>query len=153
MRYLHCMPDGRMLVATVSGLIMFEPSDSPELTTFTMITKIPGDRYSLGNNDVIHMFTDSKGCTWLSTFGGGLNRLYFEGDLPRFEIISTDDGLASNIVHSATEDHDGVICLQLNPVSLLMTLSRHLCVISLNMMESVLHHSVRRHALRLMTAV
>ena len=110
-RYLHCMPDGRMLVATVSGLIMFEPSDSPELTTFTMITKIPGDRHSLGNNDVIHMFTDSKGCTWLSTFGGGLNRLYFEGDLPRFEIISTDDGLASNIVHSATEDHDGVIWL------------------------------------------
>ena len=33
-RYLHCMDDGRMLVATVGGLIMFEPSDTPELTVF-----------------------------------------------------------------------------------------------------------------------
>ena len=29
-RYLHCMPDGKMLVATVGGLIMFEPSGTPE---------------------------------------------------------------------------------------------------------------------------
>ncbi len=108
-RYLHCMPDGRMLAATVSGLIMFEPSDSPELTVFNLITKQPGDKTSLGNNDVMHIFTDRKGRTWLSTFGGGLNRLYFEDGYPRFEVISTDDGLASNIVLSAVDDNDGTI--------------------------------------------
>lgn len=108
-RYLHCMPDGRMLVATVSGLILFEPSDRPELTVFNLITKEPGVSTSLGNNDVIHIFADSKGNTWLSTFGGGLNRLYFENGQPCFDIISTEDGLSSNIVLSAIEDSKGTI--------------------------------------------
>lgn len=108
-RYLHCMPDGRMLVATVSGLIIFEPSDNPELTVFNLITKEPGVRNSLGNNDVIHIFTDRTGNTWLSTFGGGLNRLYLENGQPRFDIISTQNGLSSNIVHSAVADREGKI--------------------------------------------
>ncbi len=108
-RYLHCMPDGQMLVATVGGLIIFTPNDNPELTEFKLIQKIPGDRNSLGNNDIIHIFTDSKDNTWLCTFGGGLNRLYFENGEPRFEIVSTEEGLASNIVHSAVEDSNGVI--------------------------------------------
>ena len=106
-RYLHCMPDGKMLVATVGGLIMFEPSDTPELTAFNRITKIPGDMNSLGNNDVIYMFTDRQGETWLCTFGGGLNRIYFEDGEPRFEIISTSQGLASNIIQSAVDDRYG----------------------------------------------
>lgn len=108
-RYLHCMPDGRMLAATVSGLIMFEPSDSPELTVFNLITKEPGVRNSLGNNDVIHIFTDRADNVWLSTFGGGLNRLYFDNGKPCFDILSTDDGLVSNIVQSAIEDPEGRI--------------------------------------------
>ena len=108
-RFLHCMPDGKMLVATVGGLIMFDPSDTPELTIFNRIMKIPGDMNSLGNNDVIHMFTDRLGETWLCTFGGGLNRIYFNEGVPRFQIISTKDGLSSNIVHSAIDDLDGNI--------------------------------------------
>ena len=108
-RYLHCMPDGRMLVATVGGLLLFEPSDTPEVTIFNKVTKIPGDINSLGNNDVIHIFTDRQGDTWLSTFGGGLNRIYFENGTPRFQILSTVDGLANNIVHSATDDGNGDI--------------------------------------------
>lgn len=108
-RYLHCMPDGQMLVATVGGLIIFTPNDNPELTEFRLVQKVPGDRNSLGNNDIIHIFTDSKDNTWLCTFGGGLNRLYFENGEPRFEIVSTEEGLASNIVHSAVEDSNGVI--------------------------------------------
>lgn len=108
-RYLHCMPDGKMLVATIGGLIVFEPSDNPELTAFNLITKIPGDIRSLGNNDIIHIFTDSSGNTWLSTFGGGLNRLYYEDGNPYFEVISTEDGLATNIVFSAIEDDYGRI--------------------------------------------
>lgn len=106
-RYLHNMPDGRMLVATIGGIIIFEPSETPELTIFNHITKTPGDAASLGNNDVIHIYTDRRGNTWLCTFGGGLNRLYFENGYPRFEVICDDDGLASNIVHSVMDDADG----------------------------------------------
>lgn len=108
-RYLHCMPDGRMLVATVGGLIIFEPSVNPELTVFTLVQKIPGDMASLGNNDIIHIFSDRDGNTWLSTFGGGLNRLYFDNGVPRFEIVGTERGLSSNIVYSAIDDSEGRI--------------------------------------------
>ncbi|MBQ8421774.1 MAG: response regulator [Bacteroidales bacterium] len=108
-RYLHCMPDGRMLVATVGGLIWFEPSDNPELTVFNPVTKIPGDIRSLGNNDVMHIFTDRQGQTWLCTFGGGLNRLSFENGIPRFDVVSTEDGLSSNIVLSAVDDASGAV--------------------------------------------
>lgn len=108
-RYIHRMPDGRMMVATVGGLIIFEPSDVPELTVFNLVRKVSGDIRSLGNNDVLHMFTDSKDNVWLCTFGGGLNRLYFENGQPRFDIISTDDGLSSNIINSAAEAPDGTI--------------------------------------------
>ena len=106
-RYLHSMPDGRMLVATIGGIIMFEPSETPELTIFNHVTKTPGDAGSLGNNDVIHVYTDRRGNTWLCTFGGGLNRLYFEGGVPRFEVVCDEDGLASNIVHSVIDDAEG----------------------------------------------
>lgn len=108
-RYLHCMQDGKMLVATVGGLIWFEPSDTPEITVFNLVRKVKGDIHSLGNNDVMHIFTARDGETWLSTFGGGLNRLYFENGVPRFDVISTADGLVSNIVHSAADDADGNI--------------------------------------------
>lgn len=108
-RYLHCMPDGKMLVASVGGLIWFEPSDTPELTVFNLVRKIPGDIRSLGNNDVMHIFTDAQSRTWLCTFGGGLNRLYFENGVPRFEVISSADGLSSNIILSGVDDLDGNI--------------------------------------------
>lgn len=108
-RYLHCMPDGKMLVATVGGLIWFETSDTPELTVFHVINKIPGDIHSLGNNDVIYIFTDRQGGTWLCTFGGGLNRLYFEDNIPRFDVYSTKNGFSSNIIQSATDDSEGMI--------------------------------------------
>lgn len=110
-RYLHCMPDGHMLVATVGGLIIFKPSENPELTIFNPIRKVPGDPRSLGNNDVIHIFTDSQDRTWLCTFGGGLNRLYFENGKPCFDVISTENGLVSNIVQAAVEDNYGKIWL------------------------------------------
>lgn len=108
-RYLHCMPDGKMLVATVGGLIWFEPSEIPELTVFNLVRKIPGDIHSLGNNDVIYMFTSSCCDTWLCTFGGGLNRIRFVNGTPVFDVISTENGLKSNIIQSAIEDGAGKI--------------------------------------------
>ena len=110
-RYVWCMPDGRMLVATIAGLIWFYPDATPELTKFHFVQKIPGDIHSLGNNDIIYIFDDSAGDTWLCTFGGGINRIHFEGDVPRYDIVSTADGLSSNIVLSAVADSTGDIWL------------------------------------------
>ena len=110
-RYVHCMPDGRMLAATVGGLVWFYPDANPELTEFHVVQKIPGDIHSLGNNDIIYIFTDRKDDTWLCTFGGGLNRLRFTGDGPVFDIVSKADGLSSNIVLAAVDDDNGAIWL------------------------------------------
>ena len=108
-RYVHCTPDGKMLVATVGGLIWFTPSDNTQRTVFHFVHKIPGDIRSLGNNDIIHIFTDRRGCTWLCTFGGGLNRMTFSDGNPRFDVVSEKDGLVSNIVLSAVDDEKGDI--------------------------------------------
>ena len=105
-RYLHCMRDGRMLVATVGGLLWFDPAENPETTVFHSTRKIPGDIHSIGNNDIIYIFSDNGGeNTYLCTFGGGLNRIYFDQeDNARFDIISTAQGLSSNIVLSGAVD-------------------------------------------------
>ena len=109
-RYLHCMSDGRMLVATVGGLLWFDPSGSPESTVFHATRKIPGDIHSIGNNDIIYIFSDREDNTYLCTFGGGINKIYFDdGDNARFDIISTAQGLSSNIVLSGITDSDSDI--------------------------------------------
>lgn len=110
-RYVHCMSDGRVLVATIAGLIWFWPQDNTELTVFHSVKKIPGDIRSLGNNDIIHIFDDDDGNTWLCTFGGGVNRIGFDGDRAYFDVISTADGLSSNIVLSGVCDEDGDLWL------------------------------------------
>ena len=110
-RYVHCMPDGRMLAATIGGLIWFYPDDNPELTVFHTVRKIPGDIRSLGNNDIIYIFTDRSGDTWLCTFGGGLNRIDFSNGGPVFDIVGRNEGLSSNIVLSAVDDDKGDIWL------------------------------------------
>lgn len=111
-RYLHCMADGKMLVATVGGLLWFDPSDNPETTVFHSTRKIPGDIHSIGNNDIIYIFSDKDGNTYLCTFGGGINKIIFDNDgNARFDIISTSQGLSSNIVLSGIVDKDSNIWL------------------------------------------
>ena len=110
-RCLHRMRDGRMLVGTVGGLIWFYPDENTELTQFHLARKIPGDIHSLGNNDVIHIFSDDSGDTWLCTYGGGIDRLHFDGDEARFDVISMAEGLSSNMVLSAVPDCEGDIWL------------------------------------------
>lgn len=111
MRCLIQYDENHMIASTVEGLVVFNPNESPETMNFRMVQKIPGDLNSPGNNDIIHMMRDSEGNIWLSTYGGGLNKLtYFNEDgVPRFNIYSTEHGLASNITFAATEDKNGNI--------------------------------------------
>ena len=108
-RYLYCAPDGRILVATVGGLVWFYPDDNTELIKFHQVRKVSGDIHSLGNNDIIYIFNDNAGDIWLCTFGGGINRADFDGENVTFEIIGTAEGLSSNIVLSAICDPEGNI--------------------------------------------
>lgn len=109
-RWLLNDGQGRMLAATVDGLLVFNPEPSPRRIAFTLVQKIPGDNSSLGNNDIIHMMRDSRSRIWLATYGGGLNRIegYQEGR-PRFRSFNTEHGLPSNICMSVAEDALGHI--------------------------------------------
>ncbi len=101
-------PD-RMLAATVDGLLVFDPGESYQQMTFRLAQKIPGDAASLGNNDIIHIFKDSRSRVWLATYGGGLNRIegYGPDGAPRFRCYDVSDGLPSNICMAVAEDSQG----------------------------------------------
>lgn len=111
MRWLLNDGRGRMLGATVDGLIVFEPAPNIRQIRFGLAQKIPGDATSLGNNDIIHMLKDSRGRVWLATYGGGLNLLegYDDAGNPRFRSYDQNDGLPSNICMSVVEDRAGNI--------------------------------------------
>lgn len=111
MRWLLNDGNGRMLAATVDGLIVFEPTRNVKQIRFNQIRKVPGDASSLGNNDIIHMMRDSRGRVWLATYGGGLNRIegYDEAGVPLFRYYDQNDGLPSNICLSVAEDRNGNI--------------------------------------------
>lgn len=113
---------GRMLAATVDGLVIFRPEENLHRITFSLVQRRPGDAESLGNNDIIHMMRDSHGHILLATYGGGLNRIegYNEKGEPRFRTFDMTDGLPSNICLSVTEDMAGYIWVATqNAVSIL----------------------------------
>lgn len=108
-RWLLSDGKGRMLAATVDGLLIFDPGADYRQMRFRLVQKIPGDAASLGNNDIIHIFKDSRGSVWLATYGGGLNRIegYDTDGRPRFRCYDLADGLPSNICMAIAEDCQG----------------------------------------------
>lgn len=110
-RWLLNDGQGRMLAATVDGLVLFTPERDPRSIRFDLVQKVAGDSLSLGNNDIIHMTRDSRGRIWLATYGGGLNRIegYDSQGMPRFRRFDTEAGLPGNISLSVTEDALGHI--------------------------------------------
>lgn len=112
-RYLLAAEHDRLLIATSEGLIICNPNIDPERMHFTVAQRGMGDPRTLQANDVIHLLKDSKERVWLSTYGGGLSRIegYDENGQALFETYTTTDGLASNIVFSATESPDGALWL------------------------------------------
>ncbi len=100
-RYVHCLPNGYMLISTIGGLFICDPGTMPESMVFKKLNEVPLD-------DIIHIFTDEQGRTFLSTFGGGLFVLVFDGDkVSSSQAVDMSKGLASNMVYSAAEDRNG----------------------------------------------
>jgi len=119
-RWLLSDGPGRMLAATVDGLLIFDPAADCRQMRFRLVQKIPGDAASLGNNDIIHIFKDSRGRVWLATYGGGLNLIedYDADGRPRFRCYDLSDGLPSNICMAVAEDRQGDLWVStLNAVS------------------------------------
>jgi signal transduction histidine kinase/ligand-binding sensor domain-containing protein/DNA-binding response OmpR family regulator len=97
---------GNIWVATTDGLIIVNANSAR--FTYAMYQKIPGDQYSLGNNDIQYIYRDSRNTMWLATSGGGLNQAM--GDDPmkglKFQVYTTQDGLPNDYLVSCVEDND-----------------------------------------------
>jgi len=62
------------------------------------------DPAALGNDTITTLMQDSRGALWIGTQGGGLHHLLPASAVPRFENISTADGLAADAIGCIVED-------------------------------------------------
>jgi signal transduction histidine kinase/ligand-binding sensor domain-containing protein/CheY-like chemotaxis protein/AraC-like DNA-binding protein len=101
---------GNIWIATTDGLLVLgEDRTRPSNYKYATYSKIPGDKESLGNNDIQYIYRDSRNMMWLATSGGGLDQAI--GDQPfrsiRFKDYTTKDGLPNDYILSLTEDKSG----------------------------------------------
>jgi signal transduction histidine kinase/ligand-binding sensor domain-containing protein/CheY-like chemotaxis protein/AraC-like DNA-binding protein len=109
-RHLALDSAGNIWIGATNGLLLLDADDRhSRIYRYKSYRKIPGDRQSLGNNDIQFIYRDSKKRMWLSTSGGGFCRA--TGDQPfsslRFRNYTTKDGMPNNYVLSCAEDRAG----------------------------------------------
>ncbi|WP_442587588.1 hybrid sensor histidine kinase/response regulator transcription factor [Pedobacter sp. AW31-3R] len=112
-RHLKEDRKGNIWIATSNGLLKVDPDRTgPDDYHFLSYKKIPGDRSSLGNNNVQYIHEDKAGQLWVGTFGGGLNRVIPDKQHPdrlSFKVYTTENGLSNDVVLSITNDRDNNI--------------------------------------------
>lgn len=109
-RYMTCDTSGNIWIASTDGLILLNPDASRSSTTIVKTySKIPGDRESLGNNDIQVIYRDSKNRMWLGTSGGGFSLAIGNTPLKELKLrnYTTKDGMPNDYVLSCAEDKQG----------------------------------------------
>ncbi len=109
-RHIIQGPEGYIWLATTDGLLRFNPDENLDQARFAQTIKLPGDKFSLGNNDVQYIYKTQSGDVWLGTFGGGLNKVVFNPkslseDL-KFKVYTKEQGLPNDIILCLIEDND-----------------------------------------------
>jgi signal transduction histidine kinase/ligand-binding sensor domain-containing protein/DNA-binding response OmpR family regulator len=100
---------GKVWIGTSEGLLIAEPSaKKPDDFRFDVYSKQPGDKQSLGDNDVQFIFRDSQSAMWVCTAVGGINKALQNSSTGkiRFLNISQKDGLPSDYILNCLEDGD-----------------------------------------------
>lgn len=105
-RHLNEDDQGRIWIATSNGLLIYDPDKASDKgTDYQKYQKVKGDKFSLGNNSVQYIYKDNSGQMWVGTFGGGLNKVIRSKDgLLKFEVYTTENGLANDVILSITGD-------------------------------------------------
>ena len=103
--------NGIMLVGTTEGLVSFSSVfEHPQDIRFYTHTRRPNDKTSLSGNNVIHICNTRKQETYISTLGGGINKVIFDNASPeniRFKSYNEAVGLTFDWALSSTEDSNG----------------------------------------------
>ena len=108
---------GNIWLGTGDGLNLL---DSEEKTAkspkFTVFKNESGNANSLSNNYILNVFQSASGTIWVGTFGGGLNRVYYDSktDHYTFKRYTEKDGLSNNVIKAILEDNQGNLWLSTN---------------------------------------
>ncbi len=121
-RFYHHEQNRRSLSSTNIGTLMLEEDTLWIGTSATGLNKlniktgrvtqyryIADDPESIGKNKVLDMLRDSAGRFWVTTYGGGLNRLVYQDGEAIFKKYLEKDGLPDNTVKHLTEDSAGYL--------------------------------------------
>ncbi len=109
-RHITADNKGNIWVGTTSGALSFKENfANPEEIQFNHYSRVPSDIHSLSNNDVHWIHATKKGELYLSTFGGGLNKLIstIGKDKAIFKCYTVKDGAPSDVLLSMQEDTKG----------------------------------------------
>lgn len=95
--------EGRLWVGTINGLNLFDR----EKERFTRILPRADDPNSLSHPEINDIIQASDGTLWISTNGGGLNKLLITPQGFKFSHIRKENGLGKDIVGFVVEDGSG----------------------------------------------
>lgn len=113
-RHIASDKNGNLWIGTTSGLLIMQPANGdPANNKFISYGKIPGDKESLGNNNIQFILRDSHNNMWLSTAGGGLCQAFGEDPYKKltFKNYTIADGLPNDYLLSCLEDNRGNLWL------------------------------------------
>lgn len=99
---------GNIWISTFSGANMYDRITDG----FIHYQFIPGSENCLNSDRILSISEDSKGNIWFGTMGGGVNS--YNPQKMKFSALTTNDGLANNIVYNIIEDDDGNIWFTTN---------------------------------------
>ncbi len=99
-----------LLIATNNGLYSCSLRERPEKMSFFCNKRDPADKESLSNDQVMGILKTRSGAIFVGTYGGGINAISSKNllsDKIRFNALTTDNGMASDIVLTLCEDPKG----------------------------------------------
>lgn len=112
-RHMELDARGNMWIGTTDGLLLLDPKHPQAPAGYAAYHKIPGDKESLGNNDIQFIYRDYKNRMWVATSGGGFCQAV--GQQPfrslRFRNYTTRDGMPNDYVLSCAGDRQGNLWL------------------------------------------
>jgi len=100
--------DGNIWIGTPNGLTLMDSKSRK----FTLFQNNEQDASSLSKNYVMSSFQDSEGEIWISTWGGGFNKVINNGE--SFLRFGTNQGLPDDVVYGFLEDKEGYLWLSTN---------------------------------------